>query len=58
MRGRTQGKKVMLGPKGFKTIIKNKCQVTCGHCLKMRAGRGLLADSQLPLMVGISIFCP
>lgn len=26
----------MLGPKGFKTIIKNKCQVTCGHCSKTR----------------------
>lgn len=37
MHGRTQGKKILLGPKGFKTITKSKCQEACGHCLQMRA---------------------
>lgn len=50
-------RKYMLGPKGFKTIIKSRCPVASSHCWQMKGlGEGVLvADPQLPLVVGLSI---
>lgn len=47
-------RKYTLGPKGFKIIIKSKCQEDCGRCLQMRGWGGLLtAGPPLPLVVDL-----
>lgn len=35
-------RKYTLGPKGFKIIIKSKCQADCGRCLQMRGWGGTI----------------
>lgn len=45
-----RGRKYTLGPKGFKTIIKSKCQVARGHCLYRRK----LGEGNIPQILS----CP
>lgn len=60
MRGSTQGKKVHARSQRVQDYHQKQIPGDLWPLLKNEgAGRGLLADdSQLPLVVGISIFCP